>query len=336
MTSDLNTAGHGIAEPELLKEPHWDDSERSPSDVCVAEFAATHGLRSIAHFSNRFLDFVVRPHGVGRQSPDYGDDEISEAEGRTGGELVQCFEDFDLALRPTKTGELMRMVVAAPEGCGLYCGRIKLGLHLVGITRESGGADHLDFTMNRIITQIRDEFYRLPDEHLGGDRRLSMRPVPSDDGDAFSFDLAREELKGTAMEVRLNSLWAGFVNYVDLQYAALYRDWSLVCVGDAFDHRKLGPQFRNIEPGARRALYRDVAQRLRTDIARLRDIMLPVTTAPIDRLVLDVQEGAVYIHWLGRRTGDFIVGVTMNQELVHVAEQRLRMLAGELPAEGET
>jgi hypothetical protein len=42
--------------------------------------------------------------------------------------------------------------------------------------------------------------------------------------------------------------------------------------------------------------------------------------------VLDVQEGAVYIHWLDSRRGDFLLGVTLDQPMVDRAERRLRAL----------
>lgn len=331
MTSDLHPGERGVIEPELLKEPHWDDSRlSSTSDRCCAEFVTSGRLRSIAHFSNNILDFVVRPLGTGLRQPEHDEDSINEDEGRTGGQLVLCFEDFGRPLRQLNTGELMRMVVATPSG-GLYCARVKLGLHLVGITHAPDGADELDSVMNRLVTRVRGDVHDLPDEHLGGDHRLAAPPVPPMSARKFAFEAGLKALDDPAMELRLRSLWPRFVSHLDLHYAAVYRDWSLVCVGDAFDDENIGPKFMTIEPSHRRALYRDLAHRLRSDIARLRDVLRSVTTDPINRLVLDVQEGAIYIHWLGSGTGDFILGVTLNQILVDVAERRLRLLIAELP-----
>jgi hypothetical protein len=332
MTSDMHVGGQDVVVPELLKEPHWDDSKlSSTSDRCQAEFVASGRLRSIAHFSNQILDFVIRPSGAGLQRPEHDEDAINEEEGRPGGQLVLCFEDFDQALRQLNTGELMRTIVATPSG-SLYCARVKQALHLVGITHAPDGVDDLDTTMNRLVTMVRDEVHNLPDERLGGDRRWHLSAVPPITEHQFAFEVGLTALESPHLETRLRSLWPRFVNCEDLHYAALYRDWSLVCVGDAFDDDRISPRFMNIEPPRRRSLYRDIAHRLRADIARLRDVLHPVTADPINRLVLDVQEGSVYIHWLGTGTGDFILGVTLNQILVHAAEQRLRGLIAELPS----
>ncbi len=313
MTSDVHTGEHGVVVPQLLKEPHWDDSKlKSTSDRCEAELRASGLLRSITHFSNGILDFVVRPRGSGIQMPEYDEDIVNESEGRPGGQLVLCFEDLDHALGELNTGELMRTVVATPSG-SLYCGRVKLRLHLVGIIEQPGradGAEHLDTSMNRLLTRVRVEVHNLADEHLGGDRTLPVTPVAPTPRHEFAFEAGLKALDDPSTELRLRSLWPGFVNCKDLHYAALYQDWSLVCVGDAFDDKGMSPRFMNIEPSRRRALYRDLAHRLRSDIARLRDALRPVTTEPINRLVMDVQEGAIYIHWLGGRTGDFILGVS--------------------------
>jgi hypothetical protein len=331
MTSELHAPGHGVAQPELLKEPHWDDSKLgSTSARCMEEFVESGRLRSITHFSNGILDFVIRPEGSGLRAPEYDEDAINEDEGRPGGQFVLSFEDLDHALRQLNTGELMRMVVATPSG-SLYCGRVKLRLHLVGITEEPDGADDLDIAMNRLVTRVRAEVHDLADEHLGGTRNLARPPVAPMSEDRFAFEVGLRAIDGPRNEPMLRGLWPRFVNFDDLHYAALYHDWSLVCVGDAFDDARMSPRFMNIEPNRRRALYRDVAHRLRSDIARLRDILRPVTVDPINRLALDVQEGAIYIHWLGSGTGDFILGVTLNQILVDAAEQRLRRLIAELP-----
>lgn len=327
----IHAPGPAVARPELLRESHWDDSRLGPtSRCCMAEFAAAGRLRSIAHFSNNILDFVVRPEGVGPQAAEHDEYTVNEIEGSLGGDLVLWFEERDQTLHQLNTGELMRVVVATPAG-GFYCGRVKLRLHLVGITEEPDGADALDLAMNRLITQIREKVYNLPDEHLGGDRGLPMEPLAPDTEDGFAFEVGLMALDDTSMEPRLRGLWPRFVNASDLHYAALYHDWSLVCVGDAFDHKQMSPRFMNIEPTRRRALYRDIANRLRSDIARLRDIVRPAPDAPISRLVLDVQEGAIYIHWVGSSTGDFVLGVTLNQLQVDVAERRLRGLVAELP-----
>jgi len=315
---------------DLLTEDHWEAEDRGITRFC-REAVAGHpaALRSVAHYSNGTLDFVVRPHGSAPlAAPRSQPADPLTSEGRPGRHLVVCTDDFNSSLKPFHTGELMRVVVGTTAG-GMYCARIRAGQHLVGVTVSGERVDELDRTLNRVVQRIRT-VHNLPNENLGGDDPgLVLPEVGASDAPHFEVGLTVE---GTDAEARLRALWHRFVNPADLQYAAYYREWSPVCAGDAFEDSSLRVRLMNITARTRRAMYRDLADRLRSDITRLRHALRPVTQAPIDRLVLDVQEGAVFIHWLGHGTGTFVLAVTVEQPRVEDAENRLRGLLSELPA----
>lgn len=318
--------GQPSVETELLAEAHWrtrdDRITLSCQDSVRAHPAA---LRSVAHFSNGALDFVVRPQNAAPlATPRRPENGTASAEGRPGRHLVSCTEDFNHSMQGLGTGELMRVVVGTGSG-GMFCGRIRAGQYLVGITLGADRLDELDTVCSDLVRCIRTDVHHLPDELLGGERGRDLPEV------AESQKLHFDPGLSVGDDERLRALWHRFVTPEDLQYAAYYRDWSLVCAGDAFDDQALSPRLLGIAPRARRAMYRDLAARLRVDITRLRGALRPVTRAPIDRLVLDVQEGAVYIHWLGRGTGSFALGVTVDQYRVDDAENRLRGLLTTLP-----
>ncbi|WP_063836209.1 hypothetical protein [Actinacidiphila yeochonensis] len=312
------------AGPELLIEQHWTAKDSPVVRACVAA-VAEHGpaFRSVAHYSHGVLDFAVRPRGSAPlRTPRTVSGRLLAAEGWPGRHLVVCVEDFDRALQRLETGELMRLVVEAPDG-GMYCARIRAGQHLVGVTQSGDTVAELDDGLNLLVTRIRREVHHLPDELLGGDGKL----VPAEPAGTGELHWeAALSAGGPGSPASLRSVWDDHVNAVNLQYAAYYRDWTAVCAGDAFDDPDLGVRLGSIPSGERRAMYRDLAGRLRADITRLRQILRPVSDQQIRRLVLDVQEGAVYIHWFGHGPGTFLLGVTVDQPQVALAEERLGSL----------
>ncbi|WP_445399808.1 hypothetical protein ACSMX9_03260 [Streptomyces sp. LE64] len=327
------SAEHGPGERESavldpLYAEHWD---RAPfaevSERCERTVAGCPALRSLSYFNNGIVDFVVRPAGA-RPLPGGRESDLPiDVESRPGNQLVLSMETFDKALAPLLTGSLMRMVVATPSG-GLYCGRVKEQQHLVGVSLRGDGVAPMDRALNDLVTDIRVHVLSRSAENPGG---IPDQPYHTPDGTVEPHFTAGARVD-EPMVARLRGIWGRHLNPVDLQYLGYYEDWRLTCVGDAFDDPRIGKRFLNIKPAARRRKYRDLADRLRDDIARLRDMLLLVSQEPMDRLVLDVEEGCVFFHWLpGGRGGDFVCGVTLDQHEVGNAERRLRELVSELP-----
>ncbi|MGX2998229.1 hypothetical protein JNUCC64_28850 [Streptomyces sp. JNUCC 64] len=318
----------GSAALDPLYAEHW---SRAPfaeiSDRCERAVARTGALRSLSHFSNGVVDFVVRPADA---PPLPGGRELDlpiDVESRPGQQLVMGVETFDKALGPLLTGALMRTVVATPSG-GLYCGRVKEQQHVVGITLRGDGVEEMDRTLNDLVTDIRVHVLNRSAENPGG---IVDQPYHVPDGSQEPHFTAGTRVD-ERLVARLRGIWGRHLNPVDLQYLAYYENWQLSCVGDTFEDPRIGKRFLNIQPSARRRKYRDLADRLRDDIARLRDMLQLVSREAMNRLVLDVEEGAVYFHWLpGGRGGDFVCGVTLDQHEVGNAERRLGELLSELP-----
>ncbi|MFJ7332928.1 hypothetical protein ACIQU3_05335 [Streptomyces sp. NPDC101110] len=281
----------------------------------------------MAHYSNGIIDFVVRRGGSPPLSSlvTVGGEDIAN-EALPGSRLLLCTQDLGALMRPLGTGELMRVVVANAHG-GLWGGRVKAGEYLSAHTDTPGGMPTVDDAMNSLVSAIRTQVHHLPDELPGGVTD-SMEPLPEDKGRLrIDFGTAAAGHDDPS-EMRLRALWGAHVNTLDLQYAAYYRDWKLVCSGDVFESPDLGPRFLETSVRSRRTSYRDLAQSLRGHLARLTDALRLVVAPPADRLVLDVQEGAVYVVWLSPR--DYVLGVTLDQRQVAHAETRLRLLADAL------
>ncbi|MBO1330020.1 hypothetical protein [Streptomyces sp. VRA16 Mangrove soil] len=315
-----------------FKEYHWlPERHGTITELCEAAAEATPQLRSVSHYSNGILDFVVcrtERSPLSSAVAESGGDAQDEA--LPGSRLLLCTEDLDARLHRLRTGDLMRTVVAGPAG-GLWGGRVKPGEYLAAVADASADVAAMDRTMNALASRIRSEVHDLPPELLGGEELRNFEaPRPSAQ---LRIDLGTGADQNGAYEQRLRSLWGAHLSVTDLQYAAFYRDLTLVCVGDVFEDEFLGPRFMDVGIRARRTAYQDLTRTLRGHLARLADALEMVgapggTRPPMNRLVLDVQEGAVYFLWPSPR--EFVIGVTLNQTRVGQAEARLRALAGAL------
>ncbi|MFD5157197.1 hypothetical protein ACFWMJ_03855 [Streptomyces hawaiiensis] len=312
-------------ETELFTESHWSpEGHGRITALCQQAFAGAPALRSVSHYSNGIIDFVVRRSDCPPLSSlvTVGGEDIAN-EALPGSRLLLSTQDLGALMRPLGTGELMRIVVANARG-GLWGGRVKAGQYVSAHTDTPGGMPTVDAAMNALVSAIRTQVHHLPDELPGG-LTNAPQPLPEDKGRLrIDFGTAAAE-PDSPSEMRLRALWGGHVNTLDLQYAAYYRDWKLVCAGDVFESPELGPRFLETSVRSRRTSYRDLAQSLRGHLARLTDALRLVVPPPADRLVLDVQEGAVYVTWLSPR--DYVLGVTLDQRQVTHAEIRLRRLA---------
>lgn len=320
---------------ETLKESHWTAAGHGPiTALCEEAVAVTPSIRSLCHYSNGILDFAVLRLTRAPFSAlvtEAGDEARNEA--LPGSRLLLCVQDLGTVLRPLGTGELMRTVVVNQRG-GLWGGRVRPGEFLAAVADGPDGVPETDDTMNRLVARVRTEVHSLPDELLGGDSQAKPhpagpRPQAVEDGSP-RIDFGTAAAADTAYEQRLREVWREHLNTTDLHYAACYQDWTLVCVGDVFEAHALGPRFLGVSVRTRRTAYRDLSRSLRGHLVRLTDaigtIGPPVAgRAPLDRIVLDVQEGAVHVLWTSPRS--FVLGVTLDQRQVGHAERRLTGLA---------
>ncbi|MEU8549790.1 hypothetical protein AB0C81_22840 [Streptomyces roseoverticillatus] len=323
---------------EILKESHWIPERHGRITELCQEVVASEdsGIRSLSHYSNGILDFVVcrTDRGpLGSTVADAGGELPDES--LPGSRLLLCAQDLGGILRPLGTGDLMRTVVANAGG-GLWGGRVKAGEFLAALTETAASVETMDSMMNTLVSRIRTEVHGLPGELPGGAPDATPGRIAEHVLPRIDFGTAAQQ--GSVDEERLRHLLQSHLNTTDLQYAGYYRDWTLVCVGDVFDAPELGPRFLNISVRSRRSAYRDLSQRLSGHLSRLTDALhlgaLPEPGgAPVDRLVLDVQEGAVYVAWTS--PSEFVVGVTLEQPQVGNAEIRLNHLTralGEITA----
>lgn len=317
---------------QTLREHHWSSQlHGTVTELAQEAAAATPAVRSLSHYSAGTLDFVVcraRRAPLSSTLLENGDD--LQDESLAGSRLLLCTQDLGSLLRPLGTGELMRTIVANAGG-GLWGGRVKPGEYLAAVADAPDDVQAMDEAMNELVTRIRTQVHKLPSEMLGGPASAPVQDTPLSAQLRVDYGTAAEP--DGPYEQRLRALWGSHLSTSDLQYAAYYRDRTLVCVGDVFDAPDLGPRFMDVSVRTRRTAYRDLAFSLGSHLARLADalclVAAPGADQPVvERLVLDVQEGAVFVTWPS--ADEFVVGVTLDQTQVRPAEDRLTRLAAAL------
>ncbi|HEX6683578.1 MAG TPA: hypothetical protein VF062_12325 [Candidatus Limnocylindrales bacterium] len=116
----------------------------------------------------------------------------------------------------------------------------------------------------------------------------------------------------------------------DLQYLAYFVDRACVMTLDLLDHPQLGRFHEVTEPWQRREEYLKQGKALHDLLQRLNDDLRPLNTGELIRLVLDVERGAIYYYLVTNDSGRYVVGVTLDQHKVHVADQKMALLVDDI------
>jgi hypothetical protein len=120
------------------------------------------------------------------------------------------------------------------------------------------------------------------------------------------------------------------LNIKDLHYLAYYVDKSCVMTLDLLDHPELGRFHEVTEPWQRREEYLRQGKALHDLLNRLNQEFRPLNTGDLIRLVLDVERGAIYYYVVTTDTSRFVVGVTLDQYKVHVADHKMALLVDDI------
>jgi hypothetical protein len=94
---------------------------------------------------------------------------------------------------------------------------------------------------------------------------------------------------------------------------------------DYFGDEQVGPFFTLITIGSRRKFYADLALGLPHMLGPFRRLARSTVGGQLLRVTLDVEQGAVYYYQLN--SADYLVGVTLDQNQVSVADEKMALLA---------
>jgi len=236
---------------------------------------------------------------------------------------VTSIQDGKLA--EVRTGQLIRVVLHGKRGA-IFCLSVVPGQYIVGFTvavtpegAELSRVDRVhatDEAISALVGRLRRRM-GLTGQNPGSFYRrgetLSDHSLPP----AVTGPRDRPEFK----------LMDAQVDPADLHLAALMAPGDEFVV-DQFDHPRLSRFFGLIGVEARRKFYGEFARDLPKTAGQLGRLVRTSIGGSLLRLVLDVEQGAVYWYPLG--AGRYLMGVTLDQEQVEAADDKMARLALQL------
>lgn len=292
--------------------------------TCREAVARTANLHHIAYYTDRVLDFAL----------DVLDDERDATTGtraglrRLGRQLCHEFEGLDRLLRNGRTGVLIRMVLRTADA-EIVCDPVVRKQFVVGMSYTDGHdfideANDVDRSVATLIGQLRGHLgltrqnpggYETEHEELESGRYPHEPHVETVDGES--------ELPphvATACREALDPAYLHLVAYC-------HGD-EVLFLADTFDHHSMRPYFgTETTPLHRRAHYRKLSAQLSDIYTSLNRVSANALRNKLKRIVLDVEQGAVYCYRLDNCA--HLVGVTLYQPRVHHVDLRMAQLAHE-------
>lgn len=246
-----------------------------------------------------------------------------------GQQLAFLMTALDQKLAEAETGRLIRMVCHAERGA-LFCTTVTPQNYVLGI---AFGAAALERRGAPILPQV--ELVRDADkctcelaDHLRGWLGL---PLQNLGGWASHKPLTAAEISRDRPEPTGENLAAALAPN-SLIYLARNRQGTIVEEADLFDHDEVAAaRPAHLNAGSVRSFYRRLTNEFGMHSRQLGQTTRQAVRGRMLRIVLDVEQGAVYYYRLG--PADYLVGVTVNQSQVARADEEVGALAVRLADE---
>ncbi|WP_214405380.1 hypothetical protein [Pseudonocardia lacus] len=243
--------------------------------------------------------------------------------------LSILFAEQDRRLEPVRSGRLVRMAVRTRRG-GAFCLSVVPGQHVVGFVHDAGPqrVNAADRAMVELVDRLRADL-GLRSQNPGGlaARREGEHPVTPSAGPNGTADESALTTAGDPAGP-LFERTAAAVDGAVLQWLGHVRDEAVVFTADRLADRRLARHFRLMSVPARRRFYEGFAAEVVALTGRLDRLARAPLGGPLDRLVLDMEQGALLVQRLGPR--EHLVAVTVDQERVAAAEEAIDALVGAL------
>jgi hypothetical protein len=284
------------------------------------------GLDYVAHYTSGGLDFAVDT--LGATGPGPADRLRLPGLGK---QLTGRFAELDDAVRPWHGGDLIRLVLHGTERL-IVCNSVTADQVLVSSAPVT--APGLMHEPDRAAAELVEALRGLIDlrgQNPGGFQTRQPAEPDGRDGVPWESCAAGEpqvEGEGSAARAVLRAA----VHPADLHFAAYISGGRWQCSADVLDHAALAAYYRRgITAADRRDLYEEFGRRLCLGpMALLGQLSLDLEDliGEVWRIVVDVEQGAFY----GYRRGidDFVLGVTLAQNQVQRAEEKMERLAREM------
>lgn len=290
---------------------------------CRATVDADPDLAYLAHYSSGVYDFGIDRLGEPPEEPT-GRRAALNRFGRT---FAFTVNRLDRVLQEVRTGGLIRAVLHTSRGAA-FCNSVVPKENLVGLVLDRKPANGLlrmsairdtDQAMSALATTLR--------------RRLRLNSVNPGGWESVTEPAALPTAASTRPHVTFPAPagapdLAAALSPADLQLVSYCPDGEVACMADVLDDPSLGPFFTQITTTARRKFYCDFSRELGPLAVSLGRSVRDVLGGSLLRMVLDVEQGAVYYYRV--RAGTYLVGVTVDQSRVAVADDRMAALVESL------
>ncbi|MGC4815675.1 hypothetical protein ACLQ29_34700 [Micromonospora sp. DT228] len=307
---------------------------RKKRDLCRGLLLGGGGVYHVAHYTTGVLDFALdllahpaTPVPADETTPE----ERREVYRRVGAQLVYRVSELNRRLGELHSGALIRTVVQTRTGL-VFCNSVVGNEHVVGFAAVPGTdtapvadparVSAVDQAAAHAATDLRRLLRQRSQNPGGWEGEVVDEPLPtSEPTDGFQPHLTGSS---TPDEASMAALRPERLHYLS-HYRAGEQAWAV----DILGHPDLDTFFNR---GVTVADRRDRYQRLAGDLSLLalqvgRDLRRAVA-GDVTRLVLDVEMGAVYHYRLS--ADDYLVGVTLDQDRVAVADQEMAAAARRL------
>lgn len=274
------------------------------------------------------------------------DELVASGHERTGRMIYYVLRELEPDFAGLRTGALIRTVLQLPGGTIFYY-LVEPGIHLYGSTAEVSQIERLDASIADSVNDLR-AIVRYSPLDFGSFSSMRAATVltaaPSDAGhpagetgdpgggtpggesgdSTGTFTVGGQDTSSAAVLRRA-------LHSDGLHYLAYYDARSLLDCVDIFERPTLRNFFRSASVEDRRDRYRRLGALLPGVLRRMNEHLSTVVHGRLIRVVLDVEQGAVYFHALPG-SSRFLIGVTLDQSRVAVSDEQMMRTARDLAA----
>ncbi|WP_150187683.1 hypothetical protein [Streptomyces venezuelae] len=330
MSDDRTVTGTG-APPEVRRASHVTDDSDVFVELCANALSET-GLHHVAQYrwgvfgySVDILDRLPEAQGGGFGGSGGKEQDVRrERFVRLGRQLHYVLGRMDHVLRSVDSGKLIRSVLQVGDGAVFHY-YFRADDCLTGVSLGADTVDAGDRAMAELVGAFRQEI-GLPLMNPGGFDSETSLPVIERTPLALSKEPHRvvEGEWGTT-EPALLEHCVEAVSPDTLHYAGYVAPGTGRLSADVFNDPELSRFFGgSLTRDERRTRYTELGERLHYVVARLNQSLRAVMPGKLSRVVLDVEEGALF--YVDRPDDHFLLGVTLDQSQVARADRRMNDL----------
>nr|WSZ19346.1 hypothetical protein OH837_41545 [Streptomyces canus] len=329
--SDTRGRQPSVAPPEVRRAPHVTDDSNANIRLCGTTLSE-NGLHHVAEYRwgvfNYSVDILDRlPASAGSG---FGGTEIEsrrETFIRLGRQLHYILGRMDHVLRSVDSGRLIRSVLQFGDGAVFHY-HFRADNYFAGVSLGADAVEAGDRAMADLVAALNDRI-GVPRPNPGGFLTESSPPRTDPWLSTKKRHLVREGDWGESDSPVLTHC-RDAVTAQALHYAGYFAPGIGRLSADAFNHPDLSAYFDGLTRDERRTHYAELGERLHYVVARLNQSLRAVMPGRLTRVVLDVEEGALF--YVDRADGHFLLGVTLDQSRVALADQQMNRLVQSMSA----